>query len=63
MCDTYGEETCILKFGEKTERKRTIGKPSGRWDDRIDVDLKDIEWGTLEDIHPAQNNGMWQAVV
>jgi hypothetical protein len=43
--DTYeGEERCIQVLVRKTEGKRSVGRPSRRWEDNIKIDLKEISW-------------------
>ena len=43
-CGTYGREKCILSFGRETCRKELIGRLSGRWEDNIQMDLKEMGW-------------------
>ena len=45
-CDTYGgQETCIGGFGRGTDGKGSLGKPRGRWEDSIKMDLQEVDWG------------------
>jgi hypothetical protein len=32
----------------KPEGKRLLGRPSGRWEDNIKMDLKAVEWGSRD---------------
>jgi hypothetical protein len=39
-CSTNGsEEGCIYDSGGKARRKRPLGRPRGRWEDEIKMDL------------------------
>jgi hypothetical protein len=35
--------------------KRPLGKPRSRWEDNIEMDLKEVGYQTVNWIHPAQN--------
>jgi hypothetical protein len=37
------------------EGRRPLGKPRCRWKDNIKMDLRYIEWGAMDWIHPAQH--------
>jgi hypothetical protein len=45
------------------ERKRPLGRPRRRWEDGIEMDLREIVWGGVEWIHLAQERDRWRAVV
>jgi hypothetical protein len=47
----------------KPEGKRPLGRPRGRWQDGIKIDLREIGWGGVEWIHLAQDRDRWRAVV
>jgi hypothetical protein len=32
----------------KTEGKRPLGRPRNRWEDGIRMDLREIDWGSVE---------------
>jgi hypothetical protein len=32
---------------EETDRERLVGRHSGRWENNIKMDLKDLDWGGL----------------
>jgi hypothetical protein len=38
----------------KPEEKRTLGRPKGRWEDVIKMDLREIGWGVMGRISVAQ---------
>jgi hypothetical protein len=39
----------------KPEGKRPLGRPRGRWQDGIKIDLREIGWGGVEWIHLAHD--------
>jgi hypothetical protein len=39
----------------KPEGKRPLGRPGSRWEDNIEVDLKEVGWGGMEWIDLAQD--------
>jgi hypothetical protein len=47
----------------RPEGKRQLGRPSRRWEDRIRMDLRETDWGSVEWIQYAQRRGRWRAVV
>jgi hypothetical protein len=48
----------------KPEGKRPLGRPRGRWEDGIKMDLREIGWGGgVEWIHLAEDRDRWRAVV
>jgi hypothetical protein len=48
---------------EKPEGKRPLGRPRRRWEDNIKMDLRQIGWGGMDWIRPAQNRDQWSALV
>jgi hypothetical protein len=38
-----GEES-LLRFGERPEGKRLLGRPGRRWEDGIRMELREIGW-------------------
>jgi hypothetical protein len=64
MWHVWGEHKCIRGLGGGTyEGKRTHGRPRRRWENTIEVDLKEIRYMGLEWINLAQDKDTWQAVV
>jgi hypothetical protein len=47
----------------KPEGKRLLERPRRRWEDGIEMDLREIGWGVVEWIHVAQVRDRWLAVV
>jgi hypothetical protein len=56
---TYGDIT----WGEKSEGKRPIGRPTRRREDNIRMDLKEISLKIVDSIHVAQDKDHWRALV
>jgi hypothetical protein len=48
---------------EKPEGKRPLGRPRRRWEDNINMDLREIGWGGINWIHLAQDRDQWRALV
>jgi hypothetical protein len=47
----------------KPEGKRPLGRTSRRWENNIRMDLRDIGWGDMDWIEPAQDRDQWRALV
>jgi hypothetical protein len=47
----------------KPERKRPLGRPRRRWEDRIRMDLREIGLGGVDWIGLSQDRDRWRAVV
>jgi hypothetical protein len=47
----------------KPEGKRPLGRPRRRWEDGIRMDLRKIDWGSVDWIQLAQDRVWWRAVV
>jgi hypothetical protein len=47
----------------KPERKRPLGRPRRRWEDRIRMDLREIGWVSVDWIQLAQDRDRWRALV
>ena len=50
-------------FGVKTEGKRPLGSPRGRWEDDIIMDFKERGWESVDCIHVAWDRDRCCAVV
>ena len=48
---------------EKPEGKRPLGKPKGRWEDNIKMDLQEVVLGGMDWIELAQDRDRWKALV
>jgi hypothetical protein len=58
----YGERTGIYRvLVEKPEEKRLLGRPSHRWEDNINTDLKEVGCGGMDWIELAQDRDRWLA--
>jgi hypothetical protein len=47
----------------KPEGKRPLGRQRHRWVDNINMDLTEIGWGGMDQIHLAQGRNQWRALV
>jgi hypothetical protein len=47
----------------KPEGRRPLGRPRHRWEDNIGMDLRDIGFGDVNQIHLAQDRDRWRALV
>jgi hypothetical protein len=47
----------------KPEGKRPLGTPRRRWEDNINIDLREIGWGGMDWIDLAQDRDQWRALV
>jgi hypothetical protein len=45
------------------EGKRPVGRPRYRWEDNININLREIGWGGMEWIDLAQDRDQWRALV
>jgi hypothetical protein len=50
-------------FMGNPEGMRPLGRPRRRWVDNIKMDLREIGWGGMDWIDPAQNRDQWRALV
>jgi hypothetical protein len=55
-CGTHGG-------GERSEGKRPLGRPRGRWEDNIKMDLREIGIDRAKWIQLAQDRVQWRACV
>jgi hypothetical protein len=59
-----GEERKMYKvLVGKPMGMRPLGRPKRKCEDRIRIDLGEIDWGSVEWIQLAQNRDQWWAVV
>jgi hypothetical protein len=47
----------------KPEGKRPLGRPRRRWEDNINMDLREVGWGGIDWINLAQDRDRWRALV
>jgi hypothetical protein len=47
----------------KPEGKRPLGRPRGRWEDNIKMDLQEMGCGGMDWIELAQDRERWRALV
>jgi hypothetical protein len=47
-------------FGPTRDKgKRPLGRPRGRWEDNITIDLREIGFGDVDWIHWTQDRDRW----
>jgi hypothetical protein len=55
-CGMHGRgDKRVQDFTGKAGRKRPLERPRRRWENGIEMDLREIGWGRLEWIHLAQD--------
>jgi hypothetical protein len=47
----------------KPERKRQLGRPRRRWEDKIKADLQEVGCGCMEWIELAKDRDRWRILV
>ena len=47
----------------KPEGNRPLGRPRGRWEDNITMDLEEVVCGSMDWIELAQDKDRWRALV
>jgi hypothetical protein len=47
----------------KFTRKRPLEKPSRRWKDNIETDIKEVRWVGLDRLYVAADRDQWRVVV
>ena len=47
----------------KPERRRPLGRPRGRWEDNIKMDLQEVGCGGMDWIELAQDRDRWRTLV
>jgi hypothetical protein len=47
----------------RPEGRRTLGRPRRGWEDNINMDLREIEFGDVDWIDLAQDRDKWRALV
>jgi hypothetical protein len=61
-CSVHGEMRYKILVGEP-EGKRPLGRPSSRWEDSSETDLRKIGLEGVDWIHVAQDRKLWLALV
>jgi hypothetical protein len=47
----------------KSEGRRPFERPSHRWEDNIEMDLREVDWEGMDWIDLAEERDRWRAVV
>jgi hypothetical protein len=63
-CSTHEEKRKAYRIlSEKPEGKRPLGTPKRRWVDNIKMDLREIEWGSMDWFNLFLERDQWKALV
>jgi hypothetical protein len=63
-CSTNGEKRNAYRiFVGKPGGKRSLGRPTRRWENNIRMDLTEMGWGGVDLIDLAQDRDQWRALV
>jgi hypothetical protein len=54
-CSAHEREEKFKVLAGKLEGKRPAGRPRHRWEDTIEMDLRQIGWGCMDRIHLAED--------
>jgi hypothetical protein len=61
---THGEKRNVYRvLVGSPEGKRPLGRPRRRWEDNIEMDLREIGWGGMDWIDLARYRDQWRALV
>jgi len=64
LCSAYWEGRGMYRLlVGKSRRKRPLGRPRGRWEDDIKMDLQEVGCGGMDWIEQAQDRDRWWALV
>ena len=64
LCSAYWEGRGMYRLlVGKSRRKRPLGRPRGRWEDDIKMDLQEVGCGGMDWTEPAQHRDRWRALV
>jgi hypothetical protein len=47
----------------KPEGRRPLGRPRRRWEDNIEMDLREVWWGDVDWIDLAEDRDRWRVLV
>jgi hypothetical protein len=47
----------------KPEGRRPLGRPRRRWEDNINMDLREVGWGGMDWINLAEDRDRWRTLV
>jgi hypothetical protein len=59
-CSTLGEKRVLVG---KPEGKRPLGRRRRRWEDNIEICLREIKWGGMDWTNLVQDRDQWRALV
>jgi hypothetical protein len=47
----------------KAEAKRLLGRPRCQWEGNIKMDLREIDWGSMDRIDLTEDSDRWRALL
>jgi hypothetical protein len=50
MWNVWEEERCIQGFSGKLTGRRPLGRPRRRWEDKVKINIRKVEWGNVLDL-------------
>jgi hypothetical protein len=63
-CSAYVERKGVYRvLVGKPEGKRPLERPRRRWEDNINMDVQEVEFGVMDWIELAQDRDRWWALV
>jgi hypothetical protein len=45
------------------EWQRRLGRPTSKWEDNIEMDIRKIGWGVMDCVHLSLNKDQWKVVM
>jgi hypothetical protein len=63
-CSTHGKKRTEHRvLVGKSEGKRAVARPRHRWDDKTEIDLREVGWGGVDWVHLVEDREQRQALV
>jgi hypothetical protein len=55
--------SCNTNDGERNANRILVGKPLGRWENNIEMDLREMGWGDIDWISLVRERDQWRALM
>jgi hypothetical protein len=62
-CSTHEKRHAYKVLVGKPEGRRPLGRLRCRWEDNINMNLREIGWGDIDWIHMVQDKDQWRALM